>query len=97
MVDAKQLMTRVLSWFRPGAVRSAVLCSRHCIAQHRGACSGAGTSKAGEEEQPPSPCEVAEDVVRELENKCVALGVILPCVVSSVLPSPAAGEFVFLL
>jgi hypothetical protein len=27
MVDAKQLMTRVLSWFRPGAVRPVVVCS----------------------------------------------------------------------
>jgi hypothetical protein len=97
MVDAKQLMTRVLSWFRPGAVRPAVVCSGHYIAQHRGACSGASTSKAGEEERPPSPCEVAEDVVGELENKCVVSGVVLPCVVSFVRPSPAAGEFVFLL
>jgi hypothetical protein len=97
MVDAKQLMTRVLSWFRPGTIRPAVVCSRHCIAQHRGACSGAPTSKAGEKEWPPSPSEVAEDVVGELENKCVVSGVVLPCVVSSVHPSPAAGEFVFLL
>jgi hypothetical protein len=71
MVDAKQLMTRGLSWFRPGAVRPAVVCSGHYIAQHRGACSGAATSKAGEEEWPPSPCEVAEDVVVELRNACV--------------------------
>jgi hypothetical protein len=28
------------------------------------------------------PCEVAEDVVGELENKCVVSGVVLPCVVS---------------
>jgi hypothetical protein len=95
MVDAKQLMTRVLSWFRPGAVRPAVVCSRHYIAQHRGACSGVATSKEGEEEWPSSPCEVAEDVVGELENKCVVSGVVLSCVV--LCPSPTAGEFVFLL
>jgi hypothetical protein len=55
MVDAKQLKTEDLSWFRPEAVRPAVMCSGHYIAQHRGACSGAPTSKAGEEAWPPSP------------------------------------------
>jgi hypothetical protein len=55
MVDAKQLKTRDLSWFRPGAVRLAVMCSGHYIAQHRGACSGAATSRMGEEAWPPSP------------------------------------------
>jgi hypothetical protein len=55
MVDAKQLKTQDLSWFRPEAVRPAVVCSGHYIAQHRGACSGAATSKAGEEAWPPSP------------------------------------------
>jgi hypothetical protein len=55
MVDAKQLKTRDLSWFRPGAVRPAVVCSGHYIAQHRGACSGAATSKVGEEAWPPGP------------------------------------------
>jgi hypothetical protein len=91
MVDAKQLMTRVLSWFRPRAVRPAVVCSGHYIAQHRGACSGAATSKAGEEERPPSPCEAAEDVVR---NACVVRSLVS---VVSRPPSPAAGEFTFLL
>jgi hypothetical protein len=37
-----------------GAVRPAVVCSGHYIAQHRGACIGAATSKAGEEVWPPS-------------------------------------------
>jgi hypothetical protein len=55
MVGAKRLKTPDLSWFRPGAVRPAVVCSGHCIAQHRGACSGAATSKAGEGAWPPSP------------------------------------------
>jgi hypothetical protein len=90
MVDAKQSMTQGLSWFRPRAVRPAVVCSGHYIAQHRGACSGDATSKAGEEEWPPSPCEVVE-----LRNACVVC-----CLVSVVrrpLLSPAAGEFAFLL
>jgi hypothetical protein len=91
MVDAKKLMTRVLSWFRPGAVRPAVVCSGHYIAQHRGACSGAATSKAGEEEWPPSPCEVAEDVVGNACVVCSSVSVVL-CPLS-----PAAGEFTFLL
>jgi hypothetical protein len=55
MVDAKQLKTQGLSWFRPGVVRPAVVGSGHYIAQHRGACSGAATGKAGEEAWPPSP------------------------------------------
>jgi hypothetical protein len=93
-----------------GAVRPAVVCSRHYIAQHRGACSGAATSKAGEEAWLLStgvpvvgrlqarrerkrgsqvPGGVAEDIVGELESKCV-----ICCVLS---PSPAAGGFVPLL
>jgi hypothetical protein len=55
MVDAKQLKTQDLSWFRLDVVRPAVVCSGHYIAQHRGACSGAAKSKAGEEAWPPSP------------------------------------------
>jgi hypothetical protein len=44
------------------------------------------------------PGEVAEDIVGELESKCVMCRVLLLllCLVSSVL-SPVAGEFVFLL
>jgi hypothetical protein len=55
MVGAKQLKTQSLSWFRPRAVRPAVVCSRHYIALQRSACSGAATSEAGEEAWPPSP------------------------------------------
>jgi hypothetical protein len=40
MAGAKQQMTRGLSWFRPGPVRLAVMCSMHYIALHRGACRG---------------------------------------------------------
>jgi hypothetical protein len=90
MVDAKQLMTRVLSWFRPEAVRPAVVCSGHYIAQHRGACSGAATSKAGEEEWPPSPCEVAEDIVVELRNTCVVRSLV-SAVLSLVSSVPCGG------
>jgi hypothetical protein len=44
------------------------------------------------------PGEVAEDIVGELESKCVMCRVLLSllCLVSSV-SSPTAGEFVFLL
>jgi hypothetical protein len=40
MVGAKQLVTLILSWFRPGAVRPAVVCSGHYIALHRGTRRG---------------------------------------------------------
>jgi hypothetical protein len=84
MVDAKQLKTQGLSWFRPGAVRPAVVCSGHYIAQHRGACSGAATSKVGEKAWPPSPCEVAEYVVGELGSVCVVCRMlsVVRCLVS---------------
>jgi hypothetical protein len=55
MVGAKQLETRGFILVPAGAVRPAAVCSRHCIALHRGACSGAATSEAGEEAWPPSP------------------------------------------
>jgi hypothetical protein len=40
MAGAKQLVTLGLSWFRPGAVRPAGVCSGHYIALHRGARRG---------------------------------------------------------
>jgi hypothetical protein len=55
MVGAKQQETRGFILVPAGAVRPAVVCSRHYIALHRSACSGAATSKAGEEAWPPSP------------------------------------------
>jgi hypothetical protein len=55
MDGAKQLVTLILSWFRPGAVRLAVVCSEHYIALHRGAHRGGATSEAGEEIGPPGP------------------------------------------
>jgi hypothetical protein len=38
-----------------GAVRPAVVCSRHYIASHRGARRGVATTEVGEEAWPPSP------------------------------------------
>jgi hypothetical protein len=55
MVGAKQQETRDFILVPAGAVRPTVVCSRHYIALHRSACSGAATSKAGEEARPPSP------------------------------------------
>jgi hypothetical protein len=40
MAGAKQLVTLILSWFRPGAVRPAVMCSGHYIVLHCGARRG---------------------------------------------------------
>jgi hypothetical protein len=54
MAGAKQLVTLILSWFQPGVVRLAVVCSGHYIALHRGACRG-GYNEAGEEVGPPGP------------------------------------------
>jgi hypothetical protein len=55
MVGAKQQETWDFILVPAGAVRPAVVCSRHYIALHRSACSGVATSKAGEEARPPSP------------------------------------------
>jgi hypothetical protein len=88
MVDAKQLKTQDLSWFRPEAVRPAVVCSGHYIAHHRGACSGAATSKAGEEEWPPSPWRSDRRCCGRIGER-VCGGCKYSCV--DVLMSPAAG------
>jgi hypothetical protein len=55
MVGAKQLRTLGFILVPAGAVRPVEVCSRHYIALHQGACSGAATSEAGEEAWPPSP------------------------------------------
>jgi hypothetical protein len=55
MVGAKKLETQDFILVLAGAVRPAVVCSRHYIALHRGAYNGAATRKAGEEAWPPSP------------------------------------------
>jgi hypothetical protein len=68
-----------------GAVHPAVVCSRHYIAQHRGACSGAATSNAGEEAWLQVPGEAAEDIVGELESEYVVYRVLFFCL-------PPSGE-----
>jgi hypothetical protein len=97
VVGAKQLVTQDLSWFWPGAVRPTVVCSGHYITLHRGACSGAATSKAGEEPRglqvPGGVIEMSSDVVGELcvvRFGCSCLDVSCPV-------SPAARGFTFLL
>jgi hypothetical protein len=55
MVSAKQQETWDFILVPAEAVRPAEVCSRHYIALHWSACSGAATSKAGEEARPPSP------------------------------------------
>jgi hypothetical protein len=83
MVDAKQLMTRVLSWFRPRGRTSSsgVLEARYCSAP---GVPVVGRLQARRERKRgfQVPSEVAEDVVGELENKRLVYGVVLPCVVS---------------
>jgi hypothetical protein len=83
MVDAKQLMTRVLSWFRPRGRTSSrgVLEALYCSAP---GVPVVGRLQAGRERKRgfQVPGGVAEDVVGELENKCLVSGVALPYVVS---------------
>jgi hypothetical protein len=83
MVDAKQLMTRVLSWFRPRGRTSSrgVLEALYCSAP---GVPVVGRLQARRERKRgfQVPSGVAEDVVGELENKCLVSGVVLPCVVS---------------
>jgi hypothetical protein len=93
MVDAKQLKTQDLSWFRPGAIRPAVVCLGHYIAQHR--VPVVGRLQARRERRrglqvPGRMIGMSSDVVGEL---CVVrFGSLISHVVS-----PAAGEFTFLL
>jgi hypothetical protein len=76
MVDAKQSETEFYPGSGRGAVRSAVVCSGHYIAQHRGACSGAATSKAERKRGLQVPGEVVEDIVGELGSECVVCRVL---------------------
>jgi hypothetical protein len=83
MVDAKQLMTRVLFWFRPRGRTSSrgVLEALYCSAPGVhvvGRLQARRERKCGFQ----VPSGVAEDVVGELENKRLVYGVVLPCVVS---------------
>jgi hypothetical protein len=83
MVDAKQLMTRVLSWFRPRGRTSSrgVLEALYCSAP---GVPVVGRLQARRERKRgfQVPNGVAEDVVGELENKRLVYGVVLPCFVS---------------
>jgi hypothetical protein len=83
MVDAKQLMTRVLSWFRPRGRTSSsgVLEALYCSAP---GVPVVGWLQARRERKRgfQVPSEVAKEVVGELENKRLVYGVVLPCVVS---------------
>jgi hypothetical protein len=81
MVGAKQPETRDFILVPAGAVRPAVVCLRHYIALHRGACSGAATSEAGEEAWPPSlkrsdwgDCQYRGR--RSVRAKCVVMSVV---------------------
>jgi hypothetical protein len=104
MVDAKQSETQSLSWFRPrgrtssSGVLKALYCSApgvHVV----GLLQARRERKCGFQ----VPGVVAEDVVGELESKCMARPVsccVVSCVPLSVVvlsSSPAAGGFVLLL
>jgi hypothetical protein len=90
MVDAKQLMTRGLSWFRPRGRTSSsgVLRALYCSAL---GVPVVGRLQARRERKRgfQVPGGVAEDVVGELESKCVESSVALPYAVSRLLcPCP---------
>jgi hypothetical protein len=88
---------RILSWFRPRGRTSSsgVLEALYCSAP---GVPVVGLLQAMRERRRglQVPGEVAEDIVGELENKCVLCRVLFRLVLCPSL-SPAAGEFVFLL
>jgi hypothetical protein len=96
MVDAKQQGTRGLSWFRPvgHTSSSGVLKALYCSAP---GVPVVGLLQARRERKPgfQVPGVVTEEVVGELESKCVLQPV--SCCVLFFLVSPAAGGFVLLL
>jgi hypothetical protein len=102
MVDAKQSETQSLSWFRPRGRTSSsgVLKALYCSAP---GVLVVGLLQARRERKRGFQVlgGVDEDIVGELESKCLVSSVAPPCVVSNfcfLFPvSPAAGEFVFLL
>jgi hypothetical protein len=97
MVDAKQSETQSLSWFRPrGRTSSSGVLEALCYSAPGVPVVGRLQARRERKRGFQVPGGVAEDIVGELESKCVVSSVALPCVVSC-LPSPAAGEFVFLL
>jgi hypothetical protein len=55
MAGVKQLGDTRFILVPAEAVHPAGVCSRHCIALHRGALQRGATSEVGEEEKPPGP------------------------------------------
>jgi hypothetical protein len=89
---------RVLSWFRPGGAYVQQWCARGTILLSTGV-PAVGLLQARWERKRglQVPGEVAEDIVGELESECMVclvLSVVVPCRSP---PSPAAGDFTFLL
>jgi hypothetical protein len=87
MVDAKQSETQSLSWFRPRGRTSSsgVLGALYCSAL---GVPVVGRLQARRERKRgfQVPSGVAEDIMGELENKCVVSSVALPYIVSSPFP-----------
>jgi hypothetical protein len=89
---------RVLSWFRPRGRTSSsgVLGALYCSAP---GVPVVGLLQAMRERKRGSqvPGEVAEDIVGELENKCVVSSVVLPCIVScSLVPCGGGARLPFI-
>jgi hypothetical protein len=86
MVDAKQSETEFYPGSGRGAVRPAVVCSGHYIAQHRVPVVGLLQTRRERKRGLQVPGEMAEDIMGELEGKCamcrvLLFFVVLPCVV----------------
>jgi hypothetical protein len=92
MVDAKQLETRDLSWFRPrGPYVQQRRAQGTVLLSTGGACSGAARSKAGEEAWLPSPWLNILWENWRMSTWCVVCYLTVSC------PLPAAGGFAPLL
>jgi hypothetical protein len=99
MVNAKQSETPSLSWFRPRGrtSSSSVLKALYCSAP---GVPVVGRLQARRERKRgfQVPGGVTEDVAGELESECEVCRVLFfPVSCLSPPPSPATGEFVFLL
>jgi hypothetical protein len=98
MVDAKQLKTEGLSWFRPGAVRPAVVCSGTILLSTGVPVVGRLQAKRERRRGLQVPGEVnvrGSDVVGELGNVCVLCRVVccpVPCGGGVHLPFIGQGE-----
>jgi hypothetical protein len=74
MAGAKKLVTLILSWFRPGAVRPAVMCSGHYIALHCGARKGGlqvRRERRSDLQVPEVLIEASANIVAKVESVCV--------------------------